>query len=229
MKREKNAGSITLEACIALTLFIFFVISIYSFFMVFEVQGKVSTALLQSSQSLSLDSFGLDKTNVDFSEEDSDLSFFKLIIDKIGMQKMIKDDKYVTRNKQWYKKDLKASECPDLLNAIKNRFIAHLTDEGTVDAARSLLKTFKVEDDIDGLDFSESELKGNKLTVRVKYKVKYIFDCPTVNLEPMEFSQSTTVNLWRAKSANYDPEEASVSSQEGSSKSGHSSGNGKHG
>ncbi|MGN0316844.1 MAG: hypothetical protein ACI4E1_02800 [Lachnospira sp.] len=200
---RNNSGSITLEACIVLTLFIFFVLTLYSFFMVFEIQGKISTTLLQCSQSLSLDSFNIDKTYVDF-DEDEELDAFPYLVDKLGMQKSIINEKNVTRNNQWYKEPSSASENSELQRVIKDRFIAYLTAEGTDSAAKDLLEQFRIEDGISGLDFSESKIDdNNNLVIKVKYRVNYVFDCPTIGLEPLQFGQSTTSHLWREKKAIY--------------------------
>lgn len=235
MKRLKmifnNRGAVSIEACIVLTLFIFFVLALYSFFAVFEVQGKVSSAIMQSAQSLSVDAYNIDRIYVDFDEEEHDeISFFATLVSDFGLQNSVINEFYATKNNNWYKTHSKAKDNAELQRVIKERFIAYLTDEGTEAAAKELLKKLRVEGDIGGLDFGESEIdEDNNLIIRLKYKVNYVFDCPTINLQPIEFNQSTSSRLWREKEAKYSQEEPAAQSDSGSSGGGHSSSGGRIG
>ena len=56
-KRRMEQGVIALDASVSLTLFIFFILLIYSLFLVFQAQHRIAFALIESSQSLSLDSY----------------------------------------------------------------------------------------------------------------------------------------------------------------------------
>lgn len=202
MKRQNSqSGAIAIEASIVLTLFIFFVITMYSFFMVFEVQGKISSTIIQSAQSLSLDSYSTDRTHAEFGDKDSPL--LKLLT-SFGIEKSVKSDGYITTSDGWYKTECTATTNAELAEVIKARFIAYLTNEGTETAADELLKKLKVENGISGLDFSESSIdsEGN-INIVVKYKVNYVFDCPTIDLKPFEFSHKTTSHLWRDAEVKY--------------------------
>ena len=55
MRNEK--GSLTVEASIALVVFIFFIMFFLGFNSVYRAQGMVSHAVLQTSQSLAISSF----------------------------------------------------------------------------------------------------------------------------------------------------------------------------
>ena len=54
-KREK--GLLSLEACIAVTIFIFMMLFLYSFFVVFEVRNEMGHVTLATANSLSLDEY----------------------------------------------------------------------------------------------------------------------------------------------------------------------------
>jgi hypothetical protein len=204
MKKQSNSsGTIAIEASIALTLFIFFVLALYSFFAVFEVQGKVSNAVFQSSQSLSVDPFAIDKTYVDFDEEKS-LNAIAFLIDKLGMQKSVVHDKFVTKNNKWFQNSGKASNNKELARVVKNRFIAYLTADGTESAAEALLKKYRVHNGLKGMNFNDSQIDSDgNITVCVKYQVDYVFDCPTIGIPPMTFKQSSLSHMWREKSVKY--------------------------
>lgn len=201
MKRKSQNGAIAIEASIALTLFIFFMLALYSFITVFEAQGKVSSALFRCMQSLSLDSLMIEKNYVNFTDPDND-SILKLLT-SYGLKNSIQNKMYVSDNKDAFAES-NAKDNPELASLVKDRFTAYLTSEGTVDAADNLLNMLNVDGGLDGLDFSESKIDSNGiLTINVKYKVNYIFDVPTVNIEPMEFNQGSAIKLWKEKSTSF--------------------------
>lgn len=231
MKRKNESGSIALEASIVLTLFIFFIVAIYSFFAVFEARGKISSNLLQTAQSLSLDPYATDKIYVDFDDKDNDslLTF----LTSFGLKSTVSDDRFVTTDEEWYAAG-NAKDNKELEKAIKNRFVAYLTSDGSEDEAEALLRKYKITDGIDGLDFEESTVDSDGLlTITLKYKLKYLFDVPTINLPPLEFKQSVAVQLWKKKSANYDSikatEPTNATSAPGSSGGGFGRGGGRSG
>ena len=69
MKRiiKSQKGVLTVEACLCLTLFMFLILFLYSFFAIFEAQMKIHHTLLQSAQSMSLDSVATEKLKGDYS------------------------------------------------------------------------------------------------------------------------------------------------------------------
>lgn len=59
---KKERGSLSLEACVVVTMFMFLILFIYSFFIVFEAQNELSHVLLSTTNSLSLDTYAAEKT-----------------------------------------------------------------------------------------------------------------------------------------------------------------------
>lgn len=55
IKNEK--GLLSLEACIAVTIFIFLMLFLYSFFVVFEVRNEMGHVTLATANSMSLDAY----------------------------------------------------------------------------------------------------------------------------------------------------------------------------
>ena len=59
--KKNERGSVTLEASLVLPIFIFIFLFCYGILMMFSGQQLISHALLQSAESLSLDSFASEK------------------------------------------------------------------------------------------------------------------------------------------------------------------------
>lgn len=192
MKKVKEQdGAIAIEASIALTLFLFVILTFYSFFMVFEVQSKVSNALMNAAQSLSLDPYATEKT------DDSWNSNVKNAITNLASSTNVNEAQY-TSSQRWYSSATTAGGNADFSSAIEDRFYAYLTADGTRDAGNKLLNLLKVYEGADGMDFSQSYVDGEgNLVLKVRYYVTYIFDCPTINLPAVEFGQSAKSYLWK--------------------------------
>lgn len=63
-KRKSEDGTISLEACIVVPIFIFLILFIYGFIVMFMGQQMISHSMLQSAESLSLDSYGTEKSEM---------------------------------------------------------------------------------------------------------------------------------------------------------------------
>lgn len=61
MKQKSEKGLLSLEACVVVTLFIFFMLFIYSFFIVFETRNEMAHVVLATCNSLSLDTYETEK------------------------------------------------------------------------------------------------------------------------------------------------------------------------
>lgn len=195
MKRQNENGSITLEACISLTMFMFFILYIYSFFIVFEAQGKISSTVLRTAQSMSLDPYATDNL---IGENDTFIpSSVSQFFSKLQVNMTDKGRGFYDR-KQWYPKEgeeVKGSA--ELQRVIKDRFIAYLSN-GDKEAADTLLKTLMIEGGVNGLDFSQSYVdEGGDLCIIVKYQLNYMFDYPLFGIEPIKLETQAVSHLWR--------------------------------
>jgi hypothetical protein len=197
MRKDKSQeGAIAIEASIALTLFMFVILTFYSFFMVFEVQSKVSNALMQAAQSLSLDPYATEKTG------DSLSSSVKNAVTSLASSTAVNNDKY-TSNTKWYNSSSTAASNSALSAAIEDRFYAYLTADGTRGAGNELLTLLKVYDGADGMDFGQSYVDSDgNIVLKVRYYVTYIFDCPTINLPAVEFGQTAKSYMWKEEKIN---------------------------
>lgn len=158
---ESKKGSLTIEASIALTAFIFLVVTILSFATVYRAQGIISHATLQTSQSLAIESYYRETiSKVDTAQSASMLIKFANIL---GMDISGADD--------WYQS--LGDEGTDFYRILKETFVyAIASDEESAD---KVLEAAGVVDGMDGIDFSYSAISGGDIIVNARYEVKLPF------------------------------------------------------
>lgn len=182
-KNESQKGSVTLEMSIVLPIFIFIFLFIYGLFSVVSAQNQISHVLIQSSKSLSLDSYLTE--NVESAAEDA-TKFWGGLSDMVLDIVRLDNDKYFSSRTDWYK-----SESGNIEIA-KDRFVGYLTG-GDVEAANEKLKNLGIIDGLNGIKF-EMKIEGKDLTIKIKYEIQYWFDFFGMGKIPME--QSITTRLW---------------------------------
>lgn len=160
MNRKK--GSLTIEASIALTAFMFIVVTILSFSTVYKAQSIVSHATLQTSQSLAVE------------------SYYRETISKSGsadlLSKLIKfagflgldggsgiDDGYASLG----------DSGTDFYKIVKETFAYSIAEDIT--SADRLLKKAGIEKGLDGIDFTYSSVSGGDIIINAQYEVKLPF------------------------------------------------------
>lgn len=181
-KRRQSDGVIALEACLCLTLFMFLILFLYSFFAIFEAQSKIHHTLLQTSQSMSLDSFATERL------KENTASLFDVVAE-IGFNASNKNPKYVSTD-AWYKNKEKVADIA------KERFVAYLT-AGDQNQANQLLVRYKIKDGLSGLDFSASTINENgDIELKVKYTIQFLFDYKAFNLSSLQVTDSVTSRKW---------------------------------
>lgn len=195
MKRQNANGSITLEACISLTMFMFFILYIYSFFIVFEAQGKITSTMFRTAQSMSLDPYATDNLIGKYDTgmpSDVGQAFAIYNVNHMDSHKGFYDKRH------WYPesgKEVKGGA--ELQRVIKDRFVAYLSN-GSKEDANTMLETLMVEGGLDGLDFSQSYVdKGGDLCIVVTYQLNYMFDYPLFGIEPLKLEAQAVSHLWR--------------------------------
>jgi len=182
-KDESQKGSVTLETSIVVPIFILIFLFIYGLFSVVSAQNQVSHALIQSSKSLSLDSYLTE--NVESAAEDA-TKFWGGLSDMVLDITRLDNDKYFSSQTDWYKSPSSNS------TIAKDRFVGYLAG-GDVDAANQKLKDLGIIDGLNGVKF-EMKVEGKDLTIKVKYEIQYWFDFFGMGKIPME--QSITTRLW---------------------------------
>lgn len=152
-------GSITLEACMVVPIFIIIMLLANGFFLMFTGQQVMAHALLQSSKSLAFDPYASQRVADD--EQDKLAGMFVDIF-TFGHGNYISTE-------QWYKE-----ESEDLEEVIKTRFTAYL--RSSEESASDLLEIVGVKNGLDGLDFSGSTVEDGFLTIKLKYTQDFVFN-----------------------------------------------------
>jgi hypothetical protein len=210
-KIHKNQnGAVSLEACIVVTMFIFFMLTLYSLFILFLAHNSIGHAILESSESLSLDSYYYDVMDKEANESIGGL-IGEAAKQLFGLNSTTKH--YSADDSQWAKeiKSIDQATATDaekadyakkvtdqqkgIAAAAKDRFIAYFAD-GKVDAAKEKLKLYKVVNGLDGLDFSDSKIVDGDINITVKYQIDYEFNF--FNLLKQDVHQSSKSKLWHS-------------------------------
>lgn len=189
IKNEK--GLLSLEACIAVTIFIFLMLFLYSFFVVFEVRNEMGHVTLATANSMSLDAY----ENDILGESDT---IGQIFYNVYGQATNSQND--FTDFRKWYDDSTVTDEngnvtlSAEFAGVVKARFIAYLTS-GDADKAEEILKRYHVVNGVDGLDFSGSHISDGKLYLSVKYEIEYEFN--VFNLGSNKFEHKACSKLWK--------------------------------
>lgn len=178
-KKGSTSGLLSLEASIALTIFILLMLLMTSFFVVFEARNEVAHVLLTTADSLALDAFANEMPKED--------TIQSILYELYGSKS--KSNGTFTDSSKWYAGDQGALE-----KAIRDRFYAYLAG-GSDEEANRILENLNIVDGFDGLDFSASKVEGDKLYLEVRYKVKYEFRA--FGFDSIRLSQSCCSKIWK--------------------------------
>lgn len=184
-RRSKEAGLLSLEASIAVTIFIFLMLFMYSFFVVFEARNAMGHAVLATTNSLSLDAYG----NSKLGDADTVAKIFYGVYGSAGSE-----NEFVNRD-LWYKDSVTAEGAlsGNFESAIRTRFLAYLGG-GDSNQAEEVLKRYHIQNGVEGLDFSGSHTDGRDIYLSVKYTIEYEFQ--VFNLDVLHMEQKACSKLW---------------------------------
>ena len=182
MKSEK--GMVSLEACITVLFFMVIMFLLSGLFIMYMAQNATAHALLQTSQSLALDNYAASEIGTGDFSSFKDL-MVKILGDKIGF---IPD-----ANSSFATNEELSKKTADIPAMAEKRFIAYLAG-GDRDKADTMLRQMKVENGIDGLNFSESKVEGSDLKIVLTYELNYVFQI--AELGKVEVRQETSSKLW---------------------------------
>lgn len=159
---NKKQGSLTIEASIALTVFVFIVVTVLSFMTVYRAQNLVSHATLQTSQSLAIESYF--RETVSQSSSAQSLSLLIKFAEILGIYNFSGiDDGYASLG----------AEGTDFYKIVKKEFAYSIADDN--DSADRILKAAGIKNGLRGIDFSYSSVTGGDIIVNVQYEVKLPF------------------------------------------------------
>lgn len=191
-KRVNNErGVISLEASIVVSLFIFLMLFLYSFFMMFQARNAIGHAVLSATNSLSLDAYA----NEHLVDEDTLIGVLSSLYGEISS-----DDNAFLEAYKWYDDATTTSDTGErvaseaFLNAIEERVIAYLAN-GDRDKAEDILNKYHIVGGLNGLDFSKSYVEDDNIHIILQYKLAYEFN--VFGLGPVELEQSACSKLWK--------------------------------
>lgn len=184
--REEQEGSIVLEACISVTIFILFVVMMYGLITVFMAQNLIGHALMESTQSLALDTYATNKLTDQFSIGEG----LRGLLETVGGT--YPDDPAFSSRERWFDRKSGATQ-DDWEQAAKQRFIGYFSG-GDEQKAQDMLEAMGVVGGLDGLDFSESNVIGSDLYVRVTYQIEYLFN--PFDVAKFDTAQQACSRMW---------------------------------
>lgn len=187
MSKRSQCGAITLEACVSVLSFLILMLLLSSLFVMFMAQNMTAHVTLQTSESLSLDAYAVER----LMKEDGTIgsvgeNLGQLITKLFGSSS---DNPYFVTDTRWYDGEIEQIE-----QAIKTRFIGYLAGGDEV-AADEMLLRLNVVDGLSGLDFSESYVVNDTLYIVLKYNLEYDFNI--WGLGTVEVEQKVCSKLWK--------------------------------
>lgn len=226
MRGKKECGALTLEASVAVVLFIFLMLFLYSLFIVFETRNELAHVVLSTADSLALDTYEIDKlentgTFADFFtslyntyfRDDSGFTsgeVWNQIAAGTGNSTHMAgdsaqdDEQYIGWDKSIYVEDSTSGTSQGKIstalgNVIKERFVAYLADGDENRADELLKKRYHVHDGLNGISFAESHIESGKIYIVIHYKLNLEYSGLMIGKSEenfIEFEQSACSKLW---------------------------------
>jgi len=190
-KENRESGLLSLEACIAVTLFIFLMLFMYSFFVVFEARNMMAHVLLSTTNSMALDAF----ENSKLGGEDTAVSVLRGIYGAAT-----NDESGFTDYRQWYDETTQTDEegnvylSAEFSDVLKTRFLSYLGNGSEAEAER-ILNGYHIKGGSSGLDFSNSRVESDKLYTSVRYTLEYEFK--VFDQDGLKLEQTACSKLWK--------------------------------
>lgn len=204
---SSTRGAITLEACISVTAFMLIMLFMSNVFVMFRVQHETAHALLETSQSLSVDAYAAKKIGTGVNSETESLkdvskSVYGLLSSKTYNQS------FATNDQDWFipkerdssdPRHLVEAEAPTLVegkhleDTISQRFCGYLASDKS--GADELLKELHVANGVDGLSFAGSHVSDGVLYIELRYEFEdgfMILGTPSPQIE-----QTAQSKLWQ--------------------------------
>lgn len=180
---EKRQGSITLETSIVLPIFIFIILFVIGLLQVVVAQNIISHALVQSTKSLSMDSYLTE--NVESAAE-AGTKFWGGLSDMVLDLYRLNCDEYFSSQTDWYKSSTGNA------SVAKKRFIGYFAN-GSESNAKELAKQLGIINGLDGIVF-EMSIAEEDVIVTISYQIQIWFDMWDLGKIPIK--QSITSRLW---------------------------------
>ena len=185
--QERQEGAILLEASIAIITFLMFVLMLYGILVLFLAQNLVGHALIESTQSLAMDTYATNKLTRSPGTGDVARKILEAVTD-IAPEK----DSYFSSRERWFDRK-RGATAEEWQTAARERFIGYFAG-GDEKKADEMLRVLRVKDGLAGLDFSESNIVGSDVYIRVSYEIEYFFN--PGGLGEIPTSQQACSRMW---------------------------------
>ena len=173
-KDEK--GMLVVEASLALTAFMFFILFFLSFSRVYRAQEVVSHATFQTAQTMAVESYTRETVG-----ESGTLGAITKLVDFVAK---------ISKGTRPALIDSYSSygTVANLKGVVSDVFALSIADKEN--EADIKLEQLGVKDGLDGIDFSGTSITGSVITVKVKYKVKLQFNF--FGVDELELTKTAT-------------------------------------
>lgn len=215
-ERSKESGLLSLEASIVLTIFIFFMLFLYSFFVFFEARNEMAHVLLSTCDSLSFDTYengtgsvdnisalfkGIygayaDSNSVGFTNSQQWTNVDNLNIDESKWNGTIAIDDGTGSGLSAEQDDYGNSTATSgvLGDVVRSRFIAYLAG-GDEAMAEKILEKYHIKGGINGISFAGTCVKAGKLYLQITYEIEYEWNMFGLGSRTMQ--QSCCSKIWK--------------------------------
>lgn len=193
-------GLIAVEACVGMTLFTMLMLAVYSLIPLFMAQSLIGHALVESCQSLALETYGTSKLDDgNMQVKDIPIELMKLFCSGKSLfakSKVTAEDRAAfAGDSRWF--DFHGADTPDdakVIAAAKQRLAGYLA--GSYANADELLRLLGVENGMEGLDFTGTTLSGKDLTISIQYRISLMFKSDFFHFGTFEAGQKTCARIW---------------------------------
>lgn len=187
MRNSSQKGVITLEACVSVLSFLVLMLILSNLFVMFMAQNVTAHVTLQTSESLSLDAYRIERLIKKEGEIGTVSANLAQMIAKVTGSSS--DNPYYVTDNRWYDGD-----SAQIAQAVKTRFVGYLAGDDEI-KADEILEKLNVVGGLEGLDFSESYVSDHTLYIVLKYTLEYDFNIGGLGTVAVE--QRACSKLWK--------------------------------
>lgn len=184
-KNNQEAGTLTVEASLAVPLFIFFFLFVLSFVQVFAAQSIITQAMAQAGQSMSVQSYAAKELKDTLWQAGP----FKSVLDWVSGTDQTTSSYFTADESEWYKEDEQTQEMA------KKLFIAYFGG-GSTEKANEFLKALNVENGLAGLDFKDTKVINGDLYLHISYSTDMRYMQFFGLVQKLQVEKEICVRLW---------------------------------
>lgn len=192
--RGEQAGVLAIESLFSMLIFIILMMTFYSMIVLFMAQNLIGHALMQSSQSLALETYATSEMEAGLSLQGLATGFIQLFSSDLSTISNLlsvdyqNDSEYTTRD-TWHEED-----ADTVAEVARQRFASYLA--GGAGAADAFLRNLGVIDGLAGVSFDGTGVSGSDLTITIHYRIQLLIRPDTFGFGVFDSEQSVCARLW---------------------------------